>query len=162
LAIEFEYYCFLRPGKELRFLKIKDIDFTRGTINVDKIRSKTNLERFPTIPLVFLNELREIKLHLYPKEYFVIGKNGQPGPMPISKNTLRNRFRYFREKLNMPESYKFYSWKHTGNGMASDAGITTKDLQEQNGHTSLLTTEKYMRYKIGKVNKKIRDNFPQL
>lgn len=35
MAIEFETYCFLRPGKELRLLKIGDIDFARGLINVD-------------------------------------------------------------------------------------------------------------------------------
>lgn len=162
LAIQFEYYCFLRPGRELRFLKICEIDFARGVINLDKKRAKTNLERYPTIPCVFLNELREMGMHRMPVNYFVLGKNGEPGPVALSKNTLRNRFRYFREKLNMPDSYKFYSWKHTGNGRASDAGISTKELQEQNGHTSILTTEKYMRFKIGKVNTKIRDNFPSI
>lgn len=162
LAICFEYYCYLRPGKELRFLRIKDIDFARGTINVDRERAKTNLERFPTIPYVFLQQLREMKMHLQPKHYYVLGPKGEPGEKPLSKNTLRIRFRHFREKLNMPDSYKFYSWKHTGNGRASDAGITTKELQEQNGHTSLLTTEKYMRFKIGKVSKAIRDNYPAI
>jgi integrase len=162
LAICFEYYCFLRPGKELRFLQVKDIDFTRGTINVDRERAKTNLERFPTIPLVFLEELRAMNIHRFPKHYYVIGSKGEPGTESLSKNTLRNRFRHFREKLNMPDSYKFYSWKHTGNGRASDAGITTKDLQGQNGHTSILTTEKYMRFKIGQVNTEIRDHFPKI
>lgn len=162
LAICFEYYCFLRPGKELRFLKISDIDFARGVINVDRERSKTNLERFPTIPSVFMAELRELNLHHCPKHYYVIGAKGVPGIVPLSKNTLRNRFRHFRNKLNMPDSYKFYSWKHTGNGRASDAGIATKVLQDQNGHTSILTTEKYMRFKIGKVSPEIRDNFPRI
>lgn len=163
MAISFEYYCFLRPGKELRFLRIGDIDFARGVINVDAIRAKTNLERFPTIPLVFLKELREIyQLHREPKHFFVLGNAGRPGLMPLSKNTLRNRFRAFREKLNMPDSYKFYSWKHTGNGRASDAGISLKALQDQNGHTSSKTTEIYMRHKIGQVNHEIRDNFPPI
>ena len=163
LAICLEYYCFLRPGKELRLLKISDIDFARGVIDVDAIRAKTNLERFPTIPLVFLKELREqYQLHREPKNFYVLGKEGKPGLVPLSKNTLRNRFRHFREKLNMPDSYKFYSWKHTGNGRASDAGISHKALQDQNGHTSIKTTEIYMRHKIGEVNKEIRDNFPKI
>lgn len=163
MAIEFEYYCFLRPGKELRFLKISDIDFTRGIIDVDKIRAKTNRERFPTIPTVFLKKLREVyQLHRYPKNFYVLGNKKEPGPVPLSKNTLKNRFRYFREKLNMPDSYKFYSWKHTGNGRASDAGIETRVLQEQNGHSSIKTTELYMRHKIGKVSREIRDGFPEL
>lgn len=163
MAIEFEYYCFLRPGKELRFLKISDIDFARGIIDVDKIRAKTDRERFPTVPIVFLKKLREVyRLHEYPKNFYVLGNKKEPGLTPLSKNTLRNRFRYFREKLNMPSSYKFYSWKHTGNGRASDAGIELKDLQEQNGHSSIKTTELYMRHKIGKVSREIRDGFPEL
>ena len=163
LAISFEYYCFLRPGKELRFLKIRDIDFARGVVDVDSFRSKTNLERFPTIPLVFLNELRNnYQLHKYPREYYVLGKGGLPGLEHLSKNTLRNRFRAFREKLNMPDTYKFYSWKHTGNGRASDNGISMRALQDQNGHTSIKTTEIYMRHKIGRVSEEIRNKFPEL
>jgi hypothetical protein len=34
LAICFGYYCFLRPRKEIRFLKISDIDFGRNVIHV--------------------------------------------------------------------------------------------------------------------------------
>ncbi len=163
LAISFEYYCFIRPGKELLKLKIGEIDFERGLVDVDKFRAKTNLERFPTIPYVFLQELRKLyKLHTYPKDFYVFGKNGQPGPVHLGKNNLRGRFRKIRESLNMPDLYKFYSWKHTGNGRAIDAGISTKALQEQNGHQSILTTEKYTRFKIGKVNKKIQKKFPEL
>jgi integrase len=137
--------------------------FMRISFSVDAVRAKTDLERFPTIPIIFLRKLREhYQLHKYPKHYYVMGKGGKPGPDHLSKNTLRNRFRHFREKLNMPDSYKFYSWKHTGNGRASDAGIETKDLQIQNGHTSIKTTELYMRHKIGKVSKEIQNNFPAI
>jgi integrase len=163
LAISFEYYCFLRPGKELRLLKIGDIDFARGIIDVDRFRAKTNMERFPTIPLVFLHELRDVyKLHTYPKQFYVFGKNYEPSDKCIGKNNLRYRFNDVREKIGMPYSYKFYSWKHTGNGRASDAGISLSALQEQNGHSSIKTTEIYLRHKIGKVDNEIRNNFPGL
>lgn len=163
LAISFEYYCFLRPGKELRKLRIGEIDFARGVIDVEQLRSKTNLERFPTIPLVFLKELREIyQLQDYPRDWYVFGKNGKPGPEYLGKNNMRNRFGKIRKRLKMPDSYKYYSWKHTGNGRASDAGISMKALQDQNGHTSITTTEIYMRHKIGQVSKEIRDKFPEL
>ena len=163
LAISFEYYCFLRPGKELRKLRIGEIDFVRGVIDVEQIRAKTNLERFPTIPLVFLKELREhYQLQDYPRDYFVFGKNSNPGTEYLGKNNMRTRFRNIRKKLKMPEGYKYYSWKHTGNGRASDAGISMKALQEQNGHTSIQTTEIYMRHKVGRVSTEIRDKFPKL
>ena len=79
MAIEFEYYCFLRPGKELRLLKIGDIDFARGTVRVRAINAKT-VERRVAIPWVFLTAIREeYGLQNYPRGYYVIGKDGKPG-----------------------------------------------------------------------------------
>lgn len=58
--------------------------------------------------------------------------------------------------------YKLYSWKHTGNVRADDAGIPRNELQNQNGHTSMVTTEIYMRNKKGTPSKNIIENFPPL
>jgi integrase len=41
LAVQFQYYCALRPGRELRLLKIKDIDFARGLVTVRRAQAKT-------------------------------------------------------------------------------------------------------------------------
>lgn len=163
LAIEFETYCFLRPGKELRLLKIKDIDFARGLINVDKFRAKTNRERHATIPKHFLLKLRnEYKLQAYRPDNYVFSLIGKPGNAPLGKNNLKNRFNKFRKELNMPETYKFYSWKHTGNGLALDNDINMFDLRNQNGHSSVQITEIYTRNKLGKVSQAIREHFPNL
>jgi integrase len=162
LAISFEFYCFLRPGKELRLLKINDIDFGRGTIRVRVNNAKTN-ERHVNIPDVFLLELRnEYKLHQYPRNYYVFGQNGSPGNEHLGKNNLRFRFNKFREALNMPEMYKFYSWKHTGNIAADNAGIPRSETQNQNGHASMLTTERYMKNKKGYTTPNIKKHFPLL
>ncbi len=164
LVIEFEYYCFLRPGKEIRLMQIRDIDFSRGIVNVSRFRSKTNRPKFPTIPLVFLKELREqYKLNEYPKDYFVFGQNGKPGLKFLSKNNFRGRFNKFREMLKMPNEYKLYSWKHTGNVRADDCPeISLRDMQDQNGHLSALTTEKYLANKTGHISAAIRNNFPSI
>ena len=144
MAIEFQTYCFLRPGKELRLLKIRDIDFARGLINVDRFRAKTNRERY-AIP-----------------DHYVFGKEYKPGPECLGKNNLKNRFNGFRKILNMPDSYKLYSWKHTGNSLAADSDINMLALRDQNGHTSVQTTEIYLKHKLGVVNKEIQDKFPCL
>jgi integrase len=71
MACCFEYYCFIRPGKELRLLKIGDIDFGRGTIRVNSVNSKT-VERRIGIPYEFLIELRdEYKLNTFSRDKFV-------------------------------------------------------------------------------------------
>lgn len=163
MAIEFETYCFLRPGKELRLMQVKDIDFARGLINVDRFRAKTNRERHATIPTHFLMKLRnEYKLQLYPREFYVFGKDYKPGPAFLGKNNLKNRFNKFRKELNMPETYKLYSWKHTGNSLALDNNISMMTLRDQNGHSSVQITEIYTKNKLGKVNREIQEKFPNL
>lgn len=162
LAISLEYYCFLRPGKEVRLLRIGDIDFGRGMIRVTPVNSKTAGRHVP-IPLQFLKSMREeYKLHTYPRSNYVLGKTGVPGPDHLSKNCLRYRFVKFRKALNMPDMYKLYSWKHTGNIRADEAGIPRREIQHQNGHTSIQTTETYMKNKRGIISTNIVHRFPQL
>lgn len=163
MGIEFQTYCFLRPGKELRLLKIRDIDFARGLINVDRFRAKTNRERYATIPRHFLLKLRnEYQLQKFDLDHYVFGKGYRPGIECLGKNNLKNRFNGFRTRLNMPDSYKLYSWKHTGNSLAADSDINMLALRDQNGHTSVQTTEIYLKHKLGVVNKEIQDKFPCL
>ena len=163
MAIEFQTYWFLRPGKELRLLRIRDIDFARGLINVDRFRAKTNRERYATIPRHFLLKLRnQYQLQKYNPDHYVFGKECRPGPVCLGKNNLKNRFNGFRKTLNMPDSYKLYSWKHTGNSLAADSDINMLALRDQNGHTSVQTTEIYLKHKLGVVNKEIQDKFPCL
>ncbi len=164
LAFKFEYYCYLRPGKEVRKLKVGDIDLARGVINVERFRVKTNRPKFPTIPTVFLNELRNLyRLQDYPRDFYLFGQNYQPGPVHIGKNNLRFRFNRIRKKLNMPIEYKFYSGKHTGNARAMEIPeITIEHRKDQNGHASIVTTEIYTKNKLGKVIPSIRDHFPDI
>jgi integrase len=164
LALSMEYYCFLRPGKEVRLMRIGNIDFSRGVIKTERERCKTKTEKVATIPYVFLKELRDVyQLHTYPRDYFVFAKGGKPGTEQLYRNDLRYRFNKYRTKLNMPQEYKLYSWKHTGNARADDCDdISIREMQIKNGHTSIQTTEKYLRNKIGKVSRAIQNHFPSI
>lgn len=162
LACKLEYYCCLRPGKELRKLQLCDIDLYRGTIDVSRFRAKTKLARIVTIPTVFLNELRTMKLERINQNWYLISHNGQPGPDYLGKNNLKQRWAKIRNDNGWPMHYKFYSWKHTGNVRADDAGIPRAELQAQNGHTSIRTTEIYMKNKAGNISKNVRDLWPAI
>lgn len=163
LAVQLEFYCALRPGHEIREMKIKDIDFTSGTIRVDRCRAKTRVQRIVTMPRQLLEQLRyDYRLHNYNREFYVFGRQGIPGPVAIGKNKLRYRFAAVRDKLNMPYEYKFYSWKHTGAIEADQADIPMKDISLHLGHTSLKATDFYFRNKKVSTSKAIRDNYPDL
>lgn len=163
LTIQLEYYCFLRPGLEIRFARVQWFDLARGVISVPAEVVKTDEKKTVIIPDQFRESLmNDWKLHLYPPDYYVIGQNGIPGPQPLGSNNLRNRFNIIRDNLELPKEYKLYSWKHTGNARAADAGIPMYHRQQQNGHASMRSTEEYLKNKIGFKSDEIKKNFPTL
>lgn len=163
MAIEFQYYCYIRPGNELRLLKVGDIDFARGLIYLNRENFKTRRENVKEIPESFLLKMRnEYQLHRQPRDYYVFGRDYKPGPEHLGKNNLRFRFVKYRKELNMPEEYKFYSWKHTGGVLASEAGIPEKDISDQMGHTNIRTTSTYLKAKGGRRIESIRKHYPKL
>jgi integrase len=163
LGIKFEFYCGMRPGREIRELQIKYIDFYSGTIHIIRNTAKSRRERIVTIPRQFLEELRKMGLQKMNREWYVFGNQGKPGPVPIYKNKFSTKFRAVRDKLGMPKEYKFYSYKCTGAIMADDTGkIPFKDISNHLGHTDPSTTSIYFRNKKPQVSKAIRDAYPTL
>lgn len=163
LTIQLEYYCFLRPGLEIRLARIGWFDLAASRIYVPADVVKTKEEKIVIIPRVFRDYLmKEWKLNMYPAKYYLIGQNGLPGPIPVGSNNLRNRFNVIRDRLQLPDTYKLYSWKHTGNSRAEDAGIPMAARQRQNGHASMRSTEEYLKKKIGFKSVEIEEKFPEL
>ncbi|MDR1417067.1 MAG: site-specific integrase [Prevotellaceae bacterium] len=165
LACRFEYYCGLRPGQELRFLKIGDIDFRRGYSKVRVIveNSKVDRRREVTLPDAFLDYLlSEWRLDAYNRNFYVIGKYREPGLLPIGKNTMRYRFNKIREKLGMPLDYKYYSMKHTGATTIAEQGEPIINIRDHLGHTDIRTTEIYLKRHGVNETRHIRSNFPKI
>lgn len=163
LAIQLEYYCALRPGHEIREMRIKDIDLIEGRIRVDRNRAKNRQERLITVPRQLVLQLREdYRLQEYDREFYVFGRHGKPGPDCMAKNKLGRKFNAVRKKLNMPLEYKLYSWKHTGAILADEANIPLKDISYHLGHSSLSATDFYFRNKKVQTSVAIRDHFPTL
>lgn len=163
LTIQLEYYCFLRPGLEIRMARVGWFDLAASRIYVPREVVKTQEEKVVIIPEQLRNYLlKEWKLNNFPRDYFLIGQNGMPGPDPVGSNNLRNRFNVIRDRLGLPQSYKLYSWKHTGNCRAEDAGIPMAARQRQNGHSSMRSTEEYLKKKIGFRSVEIQNQFPSL
>lgn len=163
LSIEFQYYCGMRPGKEIRLLKISDIDFFYGTIHIGRDTAKNTHDRIITIPVQFLKKLKEFyRLHEYNHNFYIFGRGGHPGIQAIGKNKLNYKFRKIREKLHLPKEYKHYSYKHTGAVDADEAGLPMKDISMHLGHGDIATTSIYFRNKKVGVSKAIRDRYPTL
>lgn len=163
LAIQFQYFCALRPGLELRMMRIFDIDFHYGYVHVTALRAKNGKKRGVKIPTIFLEMLKnEHKLHLENKDYYVFSHNGKPGEKHLGENNLRYRFNAFRDELGMSYEYKFYSWKHTGALKLLRAGFTIDEISHHLGHTSKHSTEHYINNKFGWEPEHLSADYPDL
>lgn len=162
LACLMQFFCAIRPGTELRLLKIKDIDFWNGTVRINILDSKTEREEIICVPQQLLDLITNTyRLQKYDKELYVFSINGQPGSKPLGKNNLRNRFNRYRDMLSLSQDYKFYSFKHTGAGMMMDCGnFNIRELMDHLRHTDINSTFHYIRRYKGANSQKIREQFP--
>ena len=145
LACLIQFYCAVRPGTELRLMKIDWIDFANKQIRVPLIEAKNRTTELVDIPDVLYAEFMRYGLHRCNRNFYVFGKNGVPGEEHLGKNTMRVRFNKYRDKLNIPTNRKFYSWKHTGAIEFVNASAQPFEMKEHLRHKHFDTTEKYLK-----------------
>ena len=163
LAICFIYYSAIRPGTELRLMKLNQINYNSKTIVIKNYLAKNGRTEVVDIP----DQLYDIivnkwKLQDYNQDLYVFGKNSVPGAVPLGKNTMRIRFNKFRDDLHLSKDIKYYSWKHSGAQELADAGANTYELQRHLRHRELTTTEQYLRKRIGQRSNTIKHKFPSI
>lgn len=163
MACCFVYYTAIRPCTELRYLKIKQINFSSRTITVFNDLAKNRRTETIDIPDELYKLITEQwQLHKYNGELYLLGKKGEPGPEVLGKNTLRERFNKFRDRLGLSKDIKYYSWKHSGAQELADAGANTYELQRHLRHRELASTESYLRKRIGQKSNRIKHEFPSI
>lgn len=162
LACIMQFFCAIRPGTELRLLKIKHIDFWSHNIIINPLDSKMGREEVINIPNQLFSLLTDTyQLQNYNKEFYVFSKNGMPGGIPLGANNMRNRFNKFREELKLSKDYKYYSLKHTGASMLLDSGkFNLRELMDHLRHHDINSTYHYIRKYKGHTSEKIKNNFP--
>lgn len=157
-----QFFCAIRPGTELRLLKIKHINFWSHNILINIIDSKMQREEVINIPnQLFSLMTNTYQLQNYDKEFYVFSKNGMPGGTPLGTNNMRNRFNKFRDVLNLSKDYKYYSLKHTGASMLLDSGkFNLRELMDHLRHHDINSTYHYIRKYRGNTSEKIKNSFP--
>jgi len=164
MACRFEYYMGMRPGNEIRLMKVGDIDFQPGLgkVRVPIDTAKSRKRREIAIPDIFLDYLIQQGIDQYNANLYVFGSNGKPGKQHLGKNNMRFRFIKFREKLGLPYENKFYSMKHTGAVALAEQGEKIINIRDHLGHTSISTTEAYLKRHGFSESAIIRKHFPAI
>lgn len=141
IFLQFVYYCALRPGRELRLLKIEHINFEDGTITVPGTLAKNYRTRTTNVPHILMEQIKHWQ-HL-PANHYMFGADYAPGPHRMGNNYFSRKFMAFRKAHGIPATYKLYGCKHTMNRKMATM-FNAVVLQQHNGHSSLNETQKYI------------------
>lgn len=161
LASLFQFFLCCRPGRELREMKIGDIDIYNKVVYIRLDTGKTGSRQI-SMPDALIEICENYKLDRFNREFYVFARGGGPGSELLGKNHFGNRFREVRDLLKLPKSYKFYSFKHTGAGKLLESGATFAELMNHLGHTSVESTIAYVRRHFGEQSKKVIDFRPEV
>lgn len=144
LFVQFVYYCAIRPRKELRLLKIKDIE--EKAICISSETAKSSRKDYIRIPEPLEKEIQKFHLRSYNQNFYVFGANGYPGEKPTYANQIYRRHRTVLEQIGAQnQDVDLYSWKHTGAIALWNATQNIQLLKEHLRHTDIASTIKYLR-----------------
>jgi integrase len=146
------YYTCLRPA-EIRGLKVENIDLTTNTITIlPTVKKVTTNDKKEYIEIneSFKPFLAQLNLNQYPKHFYLTGSSTNiVGEKKVGENTPYNKLASVLEKLELNnKGYDLYSFKHTSNVKKYLNGWTLSEIMKANRHTSISTTEIYLK-KLG-------------
>jgi integrase len=161
LACMLEFYCGVRPGREVRFIKVRNFDLNNGVLTVDADKTKNGRVGRITMSDDLVQICRDYGMVGADPELYVFGKNKHLDVRPVSENMLRFRFNKFRDKHGMSVDVKLYSFKHTGASYLVHSKIVDiLQLKDHLRHSNLSATEHYVKRLLGDNNEAIRTMFP--
>lgn len=162
-ACEFFYYLLCRP-KELRLIKIQDINFDNWTIkirwDVGKNTSVNKVNRFVVIPNALKEIMIERKIADYPQNYYLVGKTGLPSLEVVPRDYWSKKMTAILRSMGYSSEYTLYSLKNTGAISFYKAGIGLVEIQRQIGHKDINTTIIYLRSMGFDDFENVRKNVP--
>lgn len=132
-----------RPGKELRLLKVRDVNLDDQYLYIDATASKNDDAAKPIIPKAILPELRYIKK--YPPGFYVFGNNKMmlPDERPVHRTTLFNRHQALMKDIGL-DGMTLYKNKHYGAYLMAQSGISVMGIQKQARHRNIQSTMHYL------------------
>lgn len=163
LFVSFMYFTLARPYEEIRRLKVGDLAEDCIIFRSDTVKTS----RPKTVPIEPPLEalIQSMNLRSYPPNYYVFGKHERsrtnwrqaqdrqfftrydvrPGLVLAGESLLSDRHRRMTKALDFESGYDLYGWKHSGAVMLYKATKDIKLVQERCGHSTVATTEKYLR-----------------
>lgn len=161
LACMLEFYCGIRPGREVRLVKVRNFDLIEGVLTIEAEQSKNGKAGHITMSEELVEICREYGIADADPDLYVFGKNKHLDSRPLSENMLRFRFNKFRDKHGLSKDVKLYSFKHLGASyLVHSQTVDIEQLRQHLRHSNITATAHYVKKVIGHQNNAIKTRFP--
>lgn len=148
LFTEFTLETLMRSA-ELRKLRISDIDFDKGIIEIvnNKRSGRTTKDKQTRRIEISKPLLQKMKKHCAgnPKEFLVFGKGFLPCGHNGWKTDISKEYTEILRGLGFGPAFTLYSLRHTGTASKAGEGVSIYKLMQILGHSSIDVTEVYLR-----------------
>lgn len=122
---------------ELVKIQVEQIDFMRGSIQIERNKKKTK-KAFESLPISW-----ELKNHLV---LYLKKRKDRTGPLfigrkgPLTYRGLQQIWNSCRRRAGLPEGLSIHSARHTMATMMITKNVNLRTIQKQLGHASPVTT----------------------
>ena len=158
-ALRFEHGTGMRPNEILN-ITLDMVDELNSLIRLTYFEGKTKVFREVPVPS-FLMEWIIQRREGQPDNHYLFSKGFKPGPKRMGRNYINQNWkRHVKDRLGINVSY--YSFKGLGGDAKIDAGIPLRAVSIGWGHTSVKTSQIYLRKEGERLRKQIIANSPEL
>lgn len=151
------FYNLIRP-KEITFLKFEYLHIDKGYIRIPGFVSKNKKERYSTIPDILLSELKIMLNQPHNDGDFLFSQNSlKPGKLQLNPRRIAKHWSNMRTAIGLEKNIQFYSLRDTGIIQKLRDGISPDEVMYQADHSSLETTNKYVKIAKPRVLQGVRE-----
>jgi len=154
------YNTLLRP-KEIRMLKVNDIQIEQKTVRVRSEVSKNKKERIVPLTQDLINDFERIGVNKALPDHYVFSEQLRPGKNKISDAYMRKYWDKMRKRLKLSENMVLYSLRDSGmTDMIKLAKFDDISVMQLADHHSLEMTTIYTKHVDPNLQKLIYENSP--
>ena len=156
------YHSLIRP-KEIRNIKVGDIDMTAHAIRISGEVAKNHNARYAAMSAQIENLITELKILKNPKDWYIFSdrETMKPGTVILYDAKFTKEFAKLRKLLNLDPKMQLYSFRDTGIFEMLKAGIDDLSVMQHADHSSLDITTIYANHYDPKLNERIRAKAPE-
>lgn len=156
------YHSLIRP-KEIRNLRVGDIDLKNHTIKVAASIAKNHNTRYCAISTQIEDLIKRLGIMKYNQSYYIFSdpETMSPGSNKIYDSKFTKEWDKLRKALGLPSTMQLYSFRDTGIWTMLKSHVDDLSVMQHADHSSLDITTIYANHYDPNLVKIINENTPE-